>query len=82
MKVFTIDFSPESKATSCSIYSCDHTQLRIHRLFYLNLLKTNTLICDFEISLKGLDHQQLLILYTATYFTSSWIQIFFPVDAC
>ena len=31
-------------------------QLQIHELFYLNFLQTNTLIHDFEILLKALDH--------------------------
>ena len=33
------------------------TQLRIPVLFYLTLLRINTPVCDFEIPLKGLDHQ-------------------------
>ena len=64
---FTIRFFPKSKTTSCSTYSHNHTQLLIHRLFYLNLSHTNTHVCNFEIPLKVLDNQQLLILYAATY---------------
>ena len=43
---------PKSKATFCSTYSHDHVQLRIYGLFYLNLLHTNTRLCDFEIPIK------------------------------
>ena len=49
-------FFPKSKATSCSTYSCDHTQLLIHGLFYLNLLHTNTIVCDSKIPLKAINH--------------------------
>ena len=62
---------PKSNATSYNTYSHDHMQFRIHRLFYLNLLHTNTPVCDFEIPLKGLDHQQQLILLQQIISTST-----------
>ena len=76
MEVFTIKFSLNLN------FSRDHTQLQIHGLFYLNLLHTNTPVCDFEILLKVLDHQQQLILYVATYLHQFlYLNIFFLVDA-
>ena len=62
MKVLQQTFSLKSKPISYSTYSHDHTRLRIHGLFYLNLLNTNTHVCDFGIPIKTLDYQQLLIL--------------------
>ena len=48
---FYCRFFPKFKATSCSTYwSYDHTKLWIYGLFYLNLLNSNTHICDFEIT--------------------------------
>ena len=56
MKVFTIDFSL-NLMLPLVILTQVTTLLRIHGLFYLTLLHINTLVCDFEISLKGLDYQ-------------------------
>jgi len=56
MKVFIID-SSLNLMLSLVVLTQVTMQLRIHGLFYLTLLHINTLVCDFEILLKGLDHQ-------------------------
>ena len=37
-------------------------QFQIYGLFYLNLLNTNTHVCDSKIPLKTLNHQLYMIL--------------------
>ena len=41
-------------------------QLRLHGLFYLNLLNTNTHVCDFEIPLKGFGSSAVVDLVAVT----------------
>ena len=79
---FTIDFLPKSKATFCKTYSHDHMQFQFHGLFYLNLLNTNTHVCDFEIPFKGFRPQSVVNLYAATCFHQFLIVDLVPVDAC
>ena len=62
MKVLQYILSLKSNVTYCSTYSHDHMQLRIHGLFYLNLLNINTHVCDSKISLKTLNYQLCMIL--------------------
>ena len=79
---FTIDLDPKSKATSCRTYSHNRMYLRIHRLFYLNLLHKNTPVCDFEIPLKGFRSLSVVNLYVATCFQQCLIIDLVLVDAC
>ena len=66
MKVLQQIFFIKSKVTSCSTYSHGHVQLQLHRLFYLNLLHTNTHICDFEIPFKDFRSPSVVNHYAAT----------------
>ena len=65
MEVFTIDLTLN---LMLPLVVLTHATTRISKSTdssILNLLNTNTPIFDYEIPLKSLDHQQLLILFTA-----------------
>ena len=81
-KFYNRFFSLKSKAISCNIYSHGHVQFRLYGLFYLNLLNTNTHICDFEISVKGFRSPLVVDLYVATCFHQFFIVDLVPVNAC
>ena len=58
MEVFTIDLTQN---LMLPLVILTHATTRIFEFIdspILNLLNTNTSVCDFEIPLKSLDHQQ------------------------
>ena len=79
---FTIDFLPKFelllvKLTHTITYNFDSTDS-----FILNLLNTNTHVCDFQIQLKGFRSPVVVDLYSATCFHQFLIIDLVSVDAC